>query len=137
MNVYTDVVCDMFHSGHVNFFKTIKERYPNCRLVVGVMSDEQCAAYKRVPIYAAEDRCSILSSIRYVDEVIKDAEMPVSEAFIAENGIDVVVHADDISAETESRWYEAAIRLKKYATIPYTSRISTTKIIERVRNSGK
>lgn len=133
MNIYTDVVCDLFHSGHVSFFKTINSIYPNCNLIVGLMSDDECKNYKRKPIYNIEERYMILSSIKYVKKVIKNAPMPITENFIKEHNIDLIIHGDDISKESENYWYEIPILMNIYKTVPYTESISSSKIIEKIK----
>ena len=40
---------------HVECFKYIKDRYPNCHLIVGVVSDTDCESYKIVPIICEDD----------------------------------------------------------------------------------
>tara|TARA_Y100000385_G_scaffold218810_1_gene228176 strand:+ start:3889 stop:4299 length:411 start_codon:yes stop_codon:yes gene_type:complete len=133
MNIYTDVVCDLFHSGHVSFFKTINNIYPNCNLIVGLMSDDECKNYKRKPIYNIEERYMILSSIKYVKKVIKNAPMPITENFIKEQNIDLIIHGDDISKESENYWYKIPILMNIYKTVPYTESISSSKIIEKIK----
>ena len=133
MNIYTDVVCDLFHSGHVSFFKTINNIYPNCNLIVGLMSDDECKNYKRKPIYNIEERYMILSSIKYVKKVIKNAPMPITDNFIKEQNIDLIIHGDDISKESENYWYKIPILMNIYKTVPYTESISSSKIIEKIK----
>lgn len=133
MIIYTDVVCDLFHSGHVLLFKNIKYKYPNSYLIVGLMSDNDCKLYKREPVYNIEDRFTIIESIKYVDSVIKNATMPITNEFINKHNINLVVRGDDISTESENYWYEIPIKNKIYEKISYTSHISTSKIIEKIK----
>jgi len=133
MIIYTDVVCDLFHSGHVLLFKNIKNKYPNSHLIVGLMSDYDCKIYKREPVYNIEDRFTIIESIKYVDSVIKNATMPITNEFINKHNIDLVIRGDDISTESENYWYEIPIKNKIYEKISYTSHISTSKIIEKIK----
>lgn len=133
MIIYTDVVCDLFHSGHVLLFKNIKYKYPNSYLIVGLMSDNDCKIYKREPVYNIEDRFTIIESIKYVDSVIKNATMPITNEFINKHNIDLVIRGDDISTESENYWYEIPIKNKIYEKISYTSHISTSKIIEKIK----
>ena len=133
MIIYTDVVCDLFHCGHVLLFKNIKNKYPNSHLIVGLMSDHDCKIYKREPVYHIEDRFTIIESIKYVDSVIKNATMPITNEFINKHNIDLVIRGDDISTESENYWYEIPIKNKIYEKISYTSHISTSKIIEKIK----
>ena len=48
VRVYVDMVGDLFHAGHVALLR--EARSHGDRLVVGVLSDETAASYKRRPI---------------------------------------------------------------------------------------
>lgn len=66
---YTTGVYDMFHIGHLNILRRAKERCD--RLIVGVSVDELVMRDKaKTPIIPFEERCEIVRSIRYVDEVV-------------------------------------------------------------------
>ena len=77
---YTTGVFDLFHVGHVNVLRRSKE---NCDiLVVGVTTDELARARKgREPVVPFEERSAIVSSIRYVDEVVAQVSMDKLEAW--------------------------------------------------------
>ena len=51
MIIYCDGVFDLFHNGHINHFKQIKQLYPNSYLIVGVVSDSDASSYKRIPFF--------------------------------------------------------------------------------------
>ena len=70
--VYTSVVCDLLHIGHINLFKKAKEL--GDKLIVGVISDEGVSRYKRTPIIPLEQRIAIISALKYVDIVIEQDE---------------------------------------------------------------
>lgn len=66
---YTTGVFDMFHIGHLNILKGAKERCDY--LIVGVSTDELVVHDKhKNPIIPFEERCAIVSAIRFVDEVV-------------------------------------------------------------------
>jgi len=66
---YTTGVFDMFHIGHLNILKRAKEQ---CEyLIVGVTTDVLCQQQKnKLPIICEADRAEIVSSIKYVDQVV-------------------------------------------------------------------
>lgn len=66
---YTTGVYDMFHIGHLNILRKAKE---NCDyLIVGVSTDELVLSEKhKMPIIPFDERCAIVSAIKYVDEVV-------------------------------------------------------------------
>lgn len=66
---YTTGVFDMFHIGHLNVLRRAKEQCDY--LIVGVSTDALCLSYKhKMPVIPYEERCAIIESIRYVDEVV-------------------------------------------------------------------
>ena len=67
--IYTSVVCDFIHIGHINLFKKAKSL--GDILIVGVITDEGVKKYKRDPIIPFEQRLEVVSSIKYVDFAIK------------------------------------------------------------------
>lgn len=104
--------------------------------MVGVLSDDTAASYKRRPIMTLAERVAVIESCRYVDEVIADASLRVTEEFLAEHGIATVVHGDDLSPEGAEFVYGPAAAAGKLAYIPRTGGISTTQLIERVLDAA-
>jgi len=131
--VYLDMVGDLFHAGHVALLKAARQH--GGHLVVGVLSDETAAGYKRTPVMTLAERVTVVEACRYVDEVVPDAPYRVDAAFLAAHGIDVVVHGDDLSPEAAAGVYPGA---HEVAYVPRTPGVSTTEIIQRVlsRNAG-
>lgn len=128
--IYTDIVGDLFHYGHIKLLKTAKEM--GGIVVVGVMADELVDSYKRRPVLTLEERVMLISACKYVDEIIPAAEAPVSEAFLKKHKIDLVIRGDDMSQESIDFWYSIPIRLGMFKMIPYTKGVSTTEIIKRI-----
>jgi len=67
--VLIDGVFDLFHYGHIELFKKIKESNDYI-IVAGIISDKDVESYKRVPILKMEERAFMVESCKYVDEVI-------------------------------------------------------------------
>lgn len=101
---YTTGVFDMFHIGHLNILKKAKEQ---CEyLVVGVTTDELCVCRKhKKPIICEEDRIAIISSIRYVDEVVKQVTMDKIDV-VKKLNADVVFVGSDWQGTKEWIQYE-------------------------------
>lgn len=90
---YTTGVYDMFHIGHLNIIKRAKEQ---CEyLIVGVSTDELVESYKKkTPVINFEDRCAIVESIKYVDEVVPQVSMDKMEAY-KKLKFDALFHGSD------------------------------------------
>jgi glycerol-3-phosphate cytidylyltransferase-like family protein len=148
--VYTDIVGDLFHGGHVSFFERARERataiagdksmngiVPRVELVVGLMSDDEAATYKRQPVLTLAERTRVVEACRHVDVVIPGCPAKVDSAFITENHISLVVHGDDFDESTMRKHYDVPITLGIFATVPYSNdpvrgEVNTTTIIERI-----
>jgi cytidyltransferase-like protein len=128
--VYVDMVADLFHAGHVRFLE--QARALGDRLIVGVHSDETVASYKRTPVLTMEERLATVRACRYVDEVVPDAPLGLTRAYIAKHSVDLVVHADDLDEGQIAQMYQVPLEMGIFRTVPYTAGISTTEIIERV-----
>ena len=135
MRVYVDMVGDLFHPGHVALLR--EARRHGDWLVVGVLSDETAASYKRRPVMSLAERVAVIESCRYVDEVIEDAPFRVTERFLDQHAITTVVHGDDLSPEGAESVYGAAASTGRLVYVPRTGDISTTQLIERVLDASR
>ena len=134
--LYVDMCADLFHYGHVRLLKSASEiaNRRNTRLVVGVHSDETIESYKRSPVMSMNERIEVVSACKYVDNVIPNAPLHVTEEFLEENEVELVVHAH--AAEDDDRYrkmYSVPDSLGKFLRLEYTDTISTTEIIKRCR----
>ncbi len=125
------MVADLFHYGHVNFLRQARKH--GDYLLVGVHADEAVMVYKPQPILSMEDRVASVEGCRHVDEVLPNAPLKIDRAWIERHNIDLVIHGDDFSSELEKLCYETPIEMGIYRTVSYTSGISTTEIIARIK----
>ena len=125
--VYAGVAGDLFHYGHISFFK--KSRSFGDRLIVGVHSDKTISEYKRIPVIKENQRYEMVKSCSLVDEVIEDAPYETTEKFIVENKIDLVVSGDD---NVYAPFYKDPIKMGIMRYVKYNEDISTTQIIETI-----
>ncbi len=128
--VYTDIVGDMFHAGHVEFLK--KARTFGDYLIVAVLADDVVEEYKRHPVLTLEERVRVVEACKYVDEVIIAPPLRLTEEMIKKHNISYVVHGDDFNKELLEDQYGVALKLGIFRTVPYTPGISTTNIINRI-----
>jgi len=136
MIIYVDGIFDLFHAGHVNTLKYIKNMDSNVYLIVGLISDRVAESYKRKPIICEENRKAMLDSCIYVDKVVQNAPLIINKEFIIENNIDLVVHSysDSNDEDKQDIFFKIPRELGKYKTIPYSTQESTTKIINKIKN---
>ncbi len=128
--VYVDIVGDLFHAGHVEFFKKAKSFGDT--LIVGILADEIVEGYKRQPIISLADRIKVIEACKYVDEVVVAPPPHLTEEMIRDLDIQYIVHGDDIQPELLSEHYQTAMDLGIFRFVPYTPGISTTEIIQRI-----
>lgn len=77
---YTTGVYDMFHIGHLNILRRAKEQCDY--LIVGVSTDELVQQEKKkTPIIPFDERCAIVESIKYVDQVVPQLDKNKFEAW--------------------------------------------------------
>ncbi|KKQ83852.1 MAG: Phosphoenolpyruvate phosphomutase, partial [Candidatus Daviesbacteria bacterium GW2011_GWF2_38_7] len=65
--VYVGMSADFIHHGHINIISTARKLG---KVVVGLLTDEAIASYKRVPILTFEQRKQIIENLAGVDKVI-------------------------------------------------------------------
>ena len=136
--VYIDGVFDLFHRGHLESLVKAKNSLDdpdNTFLLVGIVSDADCASYKRNPIINEQDRVEIIKNIKMVDGIVFPCPLVVDMDFIKSNSIDMVVHgfSNDADREKQKDFY-ADIKSKGYfKEIEYYSKISTTDIINKMK----
>ena len=129
--VYVDVVCDLFHAGHVEFFRQAREL--GDRLVVGLISDLDVASYKRAPIMTYAERAAVVQSCRHVDKVLEaPAPLYCTCDFLDRIGASFACHGNDFAPEEISRWYADLIPSGRVKIVSYTKSISTSAIIDRI-----
>jgi len=130
--IYIDMCADLFHAGHVNALKQCKEM--GDILIVGIHSDKTIKSYKRDPIINMNDRIKVVESCKYVDMVISNAPLNITNEFINKYNIDIVCIPDNRTNEEKKMMF--SINEDKLKTITYTLHISTTDIINRIKNSN-
>lgn len=82
---------DIIHTGHLNI---IHEANKLGRVVVGVLTDEAIASYKRLPYLTYEQRSEIVANLKGVDEVIPQSTLDYVPN-LEKIRPDYVLHGDD------------------------------------------
>ena len=76
---YTTGVYDLFHIGHLNILKNAKSMCD--KLIVGVSTDDLVSYKHKKAVIPFEERIEIVSSIKYVDEVVSQENMNKLDAW--------------------------------------------------------
>lgn len=133
--ILTFGVYDMLHIGHILLFKHAKELFLNeeCRLVVAVQDGDTILKYKpgTKMVYSTEERLYMVSTIRYVDEVVTYKDVDVDIQSIS---FDVFAKGPDQNHAGFQRavdWCKA--NGKEVVVIPRTDGISSTMLREYSR----
>ena len=130
VKVYAYVSGDLLHIGHLKALQQAKAL--GDYLIVGVITDEGIAAYKRVPVIPFEERIELIRNIKCVDEVIKQDSLDPTDN-LKSTKADIVVHGDDWDENFLGASYMRSIGKKAIRTSYYKG-LSTTDIIERIKN---
>lgn len=134
---YTTGVFDLFHIGHLNILKRAKEQ---CEyLIVGVSTDEVVLNYKhKTPVISFDERCQIVSAIRYVDEVVPQTSMDKMEAY-TKYKFDAIFHGSDWKGSDmyNSIVSEFAKLGVDVVFLPHTDGISSTEIVNSIEKRNE
>lgn len=135
--VYVGMSADLIHHGHINIINSGK-KYG--KVVVGLLTDEAIASYKRVPILNFEQRRQIIESIVGVDMVIPQRTLDYVEN-LRKIKPDYVVHGDDWKTGVQRETRERVIKTLKswggeLVEPKYTSGISSTDLINHSLGQG-
>ena len=133
--VYIAISADIIHNGHIN---VINEGAKLGDVVIGVLTDEAIATYKRLPLLDYDTRVNILSHIKGVVSTMKQDTLSYAKN-IRELKPDYVVHGDDWTSGVQSNIRREVIALLaeyggKLVEIPYTSGVSTEALEESLNS---
>lgn len=122
--VYTAGCFDLLHDGHLNLLR--QSRALGDRLIVGVVSDEGAALYKRRPVQSETTRLKVVRALLGVDmAVIQETTDPTPVLELLRP--DIMTHGDDWGALLKGQ--DTLRRLGvEWRTVPYTHGISTSEI---------
>lgn len=137
--LYTGGTFDLFHAGHVNFLRRCKEIVgPGGKVIVSLNTDEFISTYKgKPPVCTFEERCSVILSCQFVDEVVPNEGGADSKPSIRNVRPDIIAIGSDWARRdyykqmqfTQDWLDEMNIGL---IYIPYTANISSSEIKKRM-----
>jgi len=133
--VYVGLSADILHEGHINILKTAS-LYGN--VIVGLLTDEAIASYKKIPYLDFKKRKVVVENIKYVTKVIPQYTLDYVENLnlIKPN---YVVHGDDWKNGVQKKTRDRVVKtLKKWSgkliEPKYTKNISSTEIKNKISN---
>ena len=134
MILYLDMVADLFHYGHLNAIKDLYtwKKNPEDKIYIGIHNDETVESYKRKPILTMEERIDIISCCKYIDRIIPDAPLNITNEYINKYKIDLIFIPEN---RTLQEMYQMISEVDPniVKTLKYTTTISTTDIIQRIK----
>lgn len=132
--VYVAMATDLIHKGHINI---IKEACKYGDVIVGLLTDEAIATYKRFPLISYEDRKLLFENIQGVTKVVKQETLDYTDN-IMKLKPDYVIHGDDwtsgIQHLVRQKCIEALDKIGgKLIEVPYTKDVSSTQLEHEFR----
>jgi glycerol-3-phosphate cytidylyltransferase len=141
MRIYTGGTFDLFHWGHVELLRRIKDMAgKDGQVIVSLNTDEFIEEYKgKKPVMSYDERKTVLEACRYVDEVVRNTGGSDSRpAILASNADFVVVGTDWCERDYMKQMSFTREWLEEnsigFGYIPYTIGVSTTDIKKRLSN---
>ena len=135
--VYIGLSADLIHQGHLNI---IAEGRNLGKVIIGLLTDEAIASYKRLPLIAFAERKLIVENLKGVEKVIPQTTLDYVPN-LNEIRPDYVVHGDDwktgVQREVRQRVIETLAEWGGKLVEPkYTEGISSTDLIAAVKAQG-
>ena len=135
--VYIAMSADLIHQGHVNI---IAEGHKLGKVIIGLLTDEAIASYKRLPLIAFNERKIIVENLKGVEKVVPQTTLDYVPN-LKELKPDYVVHGDDwktgVQKEVRQRVLDTLAEWGGELVEPkYTEGVSSTDLIAAVKAQG-
>lgn len=135
--VYVGMSADLVHPGHLNILAKARDLG---RVVVGLLTDEAIASYKRLPHMTFEQRRQVIENLKGVDRVVAQETLDYVPNLRALKP-DYVVHGDDwrqgVQRQTRQRVIEVLAEWGgELVEVPYTPDISSTQLSRQIKHCG-
>ena len=121
---------DLFHIGHVNLFRRIKERYDV--LVVAVSTDEFNAVKGKRSAVSYADRIEMVRACRYVDLAIPESDWGQKERDIVQYNADAMVMGSDWTGH-----FDTLATLCEVVYLPRTEGVSSTELKSNIKGESR
>ena len=135
--VYIGMSADILHHGHLNI---INEGKKLGNVIVGLLTDDAIASYKRLPLITFENRKKIIENIKGVYQVIPQETLDYTPNLYKIKP-DYVVHGSDWKTGVQKNTRDQVIKaLSEWGgeliEPDYTEGISSTQIINNIKEKG-
>jgi len=135
--VYVGMSADLVHPGHLNI---INEARKLGEVVIGLLTDQAIASYKRLPYMTFEQRKIIVENLKGVHKVVSQETLDY-EPNLRKIKPDYVVHGDDWKEGVQKSVRQRVIDVLKewggeLIEVPYTKDISSTKLNKSLKDIG-
>ena len=135
--VYVGMSADLVHPGHMNILKAAAQLG---EVVVGLLTDEAIASYKRVPFLSYDQRRAVVENIKMVSHVVPQATLDYTPN-LRQLKPDYIVHGDDWREGVQAATREQVLRVieewgGQLVEIPYTRDISSTALQLALKEVG-
>lgn len=133
--VYTYVVADLLHVGHVHYLENAKVfAGPDGKLIIGALTDKAVMEKKPKPIIPFGERVRLIKALKCVDIVIaQETYSPIPN--VRKINPDILIESDSHSKEDLEETKKIADYLGcKVIVLPYYPEQSSTKIKEELNN---
>ncbi len=135
--VYVGMSADLVHPGHINVIRKAAELG---EVVVGLLTDEAVASYKRLPYMTYEQRKEVIESIRGVSRVVPQTTLDYVPNLRALKPA-YVVHGDDWRTGVQKSVRERVIETLaewggQLVEVEYTQGISSTQLNNALKEVG-
>jgi phosphoenolpyruvate phosphomutase / 2-hydroxyethylphosphonate cytidylyltransferase len=135
--VYIGMSADLIHQGHINI---ISKGSKLGKVIIGLLTDEAIASYKRLPLIAFDERKLIVENLKGVEKVIPQTTLDYVPN-LKELKPDFVIHGDDWKTGVQKEVRKQVIVALaewggKLVEPKYTEGISSTDLIAAVKACG-
>ncbi len=135
--VYVGMSADLVHPGHLNVIRKAAELG---EVMVGLLTDEAVASYKRLPYMTFEQRKAVIESLKGVSQVVPQTTLDYVPN-LRKYKPDYVVHGDDWRTGVQSSVRQRVIETLaewggELVEVPYTQGISSTQLNMALREIG-
>jgi phosphoenolpyruvate phosphomutase / 2-hydroxyethylphosphonate cytidylyltransferase len=135
--VYIGMSADLIHQGHLNI---IREGRKLGKVIIGLLTDEAIANYKRLPLIAFNDRKTIVENLKGVEKVVPQTTLDYVPN-LKKIKPDYVVHGDDWKTGVQKEVRQKVINTLaewggELVEPKYTKGVSSTDLISAIKARG-